>query len=253
MNANPATQRDASSASQLLHRPAAARFHSQLDWLDSWHSFSFADHYDPAWMGFGPLRAINDDTIGAGRGFGLHPHRDMEIVTVMVAGQIDHCDSLGHREVLRAGELQWMSAGSGVVHSEINGGDRACRLLQIWIEPSQTGQPPTYGQKTFAIGPDWTPLLDPSGAGGALAIRRPVKLWRAQPGAGSCLELRISSGCKGWLQLIDGNGSLHSSDGSAAAAPPQLQRGDGCGFGSTALDRFTAGPDGADLLLFELR
>ena len=114
MSAKPAHQSKDSNASQLLFRPAAARFHSQLDWLDSWHSFSFADHYDPDWVGFGPLRVINDDTIGAGRGFGMHPHRDMEIVTVMVAGQIDHCDSMGHSQVLRAGELQWMSAGSGL-------------------------------------------------------------------------------------------------------------------------------------------
>ena len=253
MSAKPAHQSNASYASQLLFRPAAARFHSHLDWLDSWHSFSFANHYDPAWVGFGPLRVINDDTIGAGRGFGMHPHRDMEIVTVMVAGQIDHCDSMGHSQVLRAGELQWMSAGSGIVHSEINGGDKACRLLQIWIEPSQAGQPPAYGQKPFAIGPSWTPLLDPTAAGGALAIRRPVKLWRAQPEAGRSLELRISSGCQGWLQLIDGSGSLHPSDSIGSQLPAQLQRGDGCGFGSTALDRFTAGANGADLLLFELR
>ena len=122
-----------------MFRPAAERFHSKLDWLDSWHSFSFAGHHDPAWMGFGPLRVINDDTIAAGRGFGMHPHRDMEIVTVMVDGELEHRDSMGHTEVLRAGEVQCMSAGTGVVHSEVNRGEQDCRLLQIWVEPSQAG------------------------------------------------------------------------------------------------------------------
>ncbi|MBM5828691.1 MAG: pirin family protein, partial [Cyanobacteria bacterium M_surface_7_m2_040] len=111
---------EALGADALVLRPAAERFHSQLDWLDSWHSFSFSSHYDPAWMGFGPLRVINDDTIAAGRGFGMHPHRDMEIITVMVQGELHHRDSMGHVEVLRAGEVQRMSAGTGVVHSEIN-------------------------------------------------------------------------------------------------------------------------------------
>ena len=126
-----ATTPASATTSGLVFRPAAERFHSQLDWLDSWHSFSFSSHYDPAWMGFGPLRVINDDTIAAGRGFGMHPHRDMEIVTVMVEGQLNHRDSMGHAEVLRAGEVQRMSAGTGVVHSEINQGDQPCRLLQI--------------------------------------------------------------------------------------------------------------------------
>ena len=105
----------APNAAGLVHRPAAERFHSRLDWLDSWHTFSFSSHYDPAWMGFGPLRVINDDTIAAGCGFGMHPHRDMEIITVMVEGQLNHRDSMGHAEVLRAGEVQRMSAGTGLV------------------------------------------------------------------------------------------------------------------------------------------
>ena len=90
-------------------RPAAERFHSQLDWLDSWHSFSFGSHQDPNWMGFGPLRVINDDTIAAGKGFGMHPHRDMEIITVMVDGALTHADSMGNRAVLHTGEVQRMS------------------------------------------------------------------------------------------------------------------------------------------------
>jgi redox-sensitive bicupin YhaK (pirin superfamily) len=228
----------------LVFRPAAERFHSQLDWLESWHSFSFSSHVDPAWMGFGPLRVINDDRIAAGRGFGMHPHRDMEIITVMVEGQINHRDSMGHTELLRAGEVQRMSAGTGVVHSEINASDRPCRLLQIWIEPSSTGIDPSYEQKPFAITADWTPLLDPDRRDGAMAIHRPLRLWRAQPSAGHELPLELAAGSAGWIQLISGSGAV---DGR------RLVQGDGLGFAAASLQRFTAASEGADLLLFELR
>ena len=228
----------------VVLRPAAERFHSQLDWLDSWHSFSFSSHYDPAWMGFGPLRVINDDTIAAGRGFGMHPHRDMEIITVMVEGELHHRDSLGHAEVLRAGEVQRMSAGTGVVHSEMNLGQASCRLLQIWIEPSSTGIPPAYEQKPFPLSGGWTPLLDPNRADGAMAIHRPVQLWRAGLQPGESLALPAFSGAF-WLQLIDG----------ALELPWQLQRGDGLGWQyqpHAAAPAFTATTAGADLLLFAL-
>jgi hypothetical protein len=247
MTAIPAS----ATASGLVFRPAAERFHSQLDWLDSWHTFSFSSHYDPAWMGFGPLRVINDDVIAAGTGFGMHPHRDMEIITVMVEGQLNHRDSMGHAEVLRAGEVQRMSAGTGVVHSEMNGGDQPCRLLQIWIEPSSAGIAPAYGQKPFTIGSGWTPLLDPEQREGAMAIHRPVRLWRAQPQAGDRLELPLAAGSRGWLQLIDGGVDLLAD--AAGAVPAALQRGDGLGFAAPApIQQLQAGPAGADLLLFEL-
>jgi redox-sensitive bicupin YhaK (pirin superfamily) len=163
---------------------------------------------------------------------------------VMVEGQLNHRDSMGHAEVLRAGEVQRMSAGTGVVHSEINEGDQPCRLLQIWIEPSQAGGAPAYGQKSFAIGPGWTPLLDPDQAGGAMAIQRPVRLWRARPGAGEHLSLAIEAGSQGWIQLISGSGQID--------ARPVAQ-GDGVGFAAGTLTAFSAGASGADLLLFELR
>ncbi|MEB3326688.1 MAG: pirin family protein [Synechococcus sp.] len=231
-------------ADSRVFRPAAERFHSQLDWLDSWHTFSFSGHYDPAWLGFGPLRVINDDTIAAGRGFGMHAHSDMEIITVMIEGQINHRDSMGHVEVLRAGEVQCMSAGSGVMHSELNGGEVACRLLQIWIEPSSSGIAPTYEQKPFRIGRSWTPLLDPDRGNGAMAVNRPVRLKRAKPAAGDKLELVIDAGSQGWLQLINGSGE---ADGQT------LKRGDGLGFTAGAAESFRAGNWGADLLFFELR
>ncbi len=244
----PTTSSDA--AYGLLFRPAGERFHSQLDWLDSWHTFSFASHVDPAWMGFGPLRVINDDTIAAGQGFGMHPHRDMEIVTVMVEGQLNHRDSMGHTELLRAGEVQRMSAGTGVMHSEINQGDQPCRLLQIWIEPSSAGIAPGYEQKPFAIGPGWTPLLDPDHAVGAMAIHRPVRLWRAQPTAADRLPLSLAPGSRGWLQLIDG--AVDLPDG-LLGLPALLKRGDGLGFEAAHQLELKAADGGADLLLFELR
>jgi len=228
----------------LITRRGPKPIQAGSTWLESWHTFSFSSHVDPAWMGFGPLRVINDDRIAAGRGFGMHPHRDMEIITVMVEGQLNHRDSMGHAEVLRAGEVQRMSAGTGVVHSEINDGDRPCRLLQIWIEPSGEGIQPTYEQRPFAIGASWTPLLDPERRDGAMAIHRPVRLWRAQPPAGHELALDLAAGSAGWIQLISGSGEV---DGQP------LMAGDGLGFAAGSLQRFSAAGEGADLLLFELR
>ncbi len=225
-------------------RPAAERFHSQLDWLDSWHTFSFSSHFDPAWMGFGPLRVINDDVIAAGQGFGMHPHRDMEIITVMVEGELHHRDSMGHAEVLRAGEVQRMSAGTGVVHSEINGGSSACRLLQIWIEPASTGIAPAYEQKPFVLAESWRLLIDPNAADGAMAIHRPVRLWRANVAAGTQLEWPATSSCSSWIQII--NGSL--------IEPRPLRRGDGLALDAEQAPPFLqAGSEGVDLLVFELR
>ena len=173
----------------MKFRASNDRFHSQLDWLNSWHTFSFSNHYDTAWMGFGPLRVINDDTVAAGKGFGMHPHQDMDIVTVMVEGQVNHRDSMGHAQVLRAGEVQRMSAGTGVVHSEMNLGEQPCRFLQIWIEPQQRDLDPSYEQKAFSIDRDWTAVLDPEAHGGAMAVAQGVHLWRAQPQDGDCLTV----------------------------------------------------------------
>jgi len=189
---------------------------------------------------------INDDTIAAGRGFGMHPHRDMEIITVMVQGELHHRDSMGHAEVLRAGEVQRMSAGTGVVHSEINGSDQACRLLQIWVEPSSTGIAPAYEQKPFPLQRGWTALLDPQRQEGAMAIHRPVRLWRAQLQAAEVLELPDLSGAA-WIQMIDGE----------LEQPWLLQRGDGLGWtprpaGAAVPPTMTAGSSGADVLLFGL-
>ena len=239
----------------LIYRRGTGRFHSQTGWLDSWHSFSFADHFDPIWTGFGPLLVINDDRIDAGQGFGMHPHRDMEIITVMVEGALYHRDSMGHSATLQAGEVQRMSAGTGIVHSEFNGGESACRLLQIWIEPSCHGIHPSYDQKAFPLAEGWTALVDPEGLDGAMVIQRPVRLWRASPGAGDKLDLALAPKTQGWIQVIAGSlvvdpqAALPHSIG----VPPTLSQGDGLGFRAGQLTSLTACSRGADLLLFELR
>ena len=233
----------------LLIRLAAERFHSQRDWLESWHTFSFAGHHDSNWMGFGPLLVINDDTIAAGEGFGMHPHRDMEIITVMVEGQINHQDSMGNAEVLRAGEVQRMSAGTGIVHSEMNKGESPCRLLQIWIEPVHKGLEPSYEQRHIEVGKAWTPLLNPDPSQGAMAIDRPVRLWRAQPKQVQDLTLPEESGDTLWLQLINGSVQLEGIDGDA---PDALHSGDGLGLRNQRNWTLTSQSDDADLLLFSL-
>ena len=235
----------------VLKRPAGERFRSQTDWLDSFHTFSFAGHYSPDWMGFGPLRVINDDTIAAGRGFGMHPHRDMEIITVMIQRQLNHRDSMGNSGVINAGDVQRMSAGTGIVHSEMNQGQKACRLLQIWIEPSEEGLVPAYEQRTLGIESNtWTPLLamnDPS----VMAIERPVRLWRAQPSDGRNLPLPALCAERGWIQIIEGEIELPRP----SAPSIRLSKGDGLGFKGTCSDLRTLRSlsDSSDVLLFALK
>lgn len=241
------------AANGLRWRPAAERFHSRHDWLDSWHSFSFAGHDHPDWRGFGPLRVINEDRISPGRGFGMHSHADMEIITVMLAGVLVHQDSLGHRQPLAAGEVQCMSAGRGIVHSEMNGADEPARLLQIWIEPARRGGDPGYAQQPFAIQPGWTRLIDPDRSEGALPIGRAVRLWRGRANPGEQLTLPGPMAPHTWLQQIDGAISLElrQADG-AEPVSVDLASGDGLGILSLVGGTLRAGDAGADLLLFSL-
>ena len=242
-----------STIPSLRLRAAGDRFHSQRGWLDSWHSFSFAGHHDPNWMGYGPLRVINDDVITAGEGFGMHPHQDMEIITVMVEGQINHRDSMGNSGVLRAGDVQRMTAGTGIVHSEINEGSTPCRLLQIWIEPSAGNLAPSYDQRHAPCGHTWTPLIAPDQTD-VMAIARPVQLWRAHPQPGQSLQLPANFPQLGWLQVI--NGQLEHIAPTAQATTFHtipLQRGDGLGFDARSeFGELLSHSESCDLLLFGL-
>jgi quercetin 2,3-dioxygenase len=226
---------------QLLK--AEDRGATNLDWLNSYHSFSFGHYWNPDWMGFRDLRVINDDTIAPHSGFGEHGHQDMEIVTVMISGTLTHRDSLGHSETLTAGEVQRMSAGTGIRHSEMNLGDQPARLLQLWILPDQAGLSPSYEQRAIALTPNqWTLLVSPEASDGSLLIHQNARLSRAVLAQDHVLDLPLPTDRSGWLQVIDGQvqyGDL------------TLQRGDGLAIGSGQRSTLSAQAN-ADLLLFDL-
>src|SRR6266487_2525196 len=142
------------SLGMMKIRKANERGHAAHGWLDTYHTFSFADYHDPQWMGFRSLRVINDDLVMPGMGFGAHPHRDMEIITYILSGALEHKDSMGHGRVIRRGDVQYMAAGTGIRHSEFNpSSDEAVHLLQIWIVPARKGLEPRYAEKSLAKAP----------------------------------------------------------------------------------------------------
>ncbi len=164
-------------------RKSAERGTTQIDWLDSRHTFSFGDYYDSRWMGFGPLRVINEDFVEPGMGFGMHPHRDMEIITYIVKGALEHKDSLGTGSVIRPGDVQRMTAGRGIRHSEFNpSATERVHLLQIWIEPSERGLQPSYEQKTIPDGERHNRLrliASPDGRDGSVTIHQDADVYAA--------------------------------------------------------------------------
>ncbi|MFQ1061805.1 pirin family protein [Bordetella trematum] len=216
----------------LTLRPAAARGHANHGWLDTHHTFSFANYYDPAHMGFGPLRVINDDRIAAGRGFGTHGHRDMEIITYVLEGAVAHKDSMGTGSVIRPGDVQRMSAGRGVLHSEFNPQpDAPTHMLQIWIEPDVTGIEPEYDQKTFDEASKRGRLClvaSPDGAQGSMRLHQDVRLYAGLFDGQEQAELPLAAGRRAWVHLARGrltvNGQvLNAGDGLAVQAESRLQ------------------------------
>lgn len=226
-------------------RRAAERGVTRIGWLNSRHSFSFGDYYDPAHMGFRALRVINDDVVEPGQGFGTHPHRDMEILSFVVEGELEHRDSLGTGSVIRPGEAQRMSAGTGILHSEFNP-SRAheVRFLQVWIEPARRGLPPGYEQRRFEQRPgDPVLVASPDGRDGSLTIHQDVLVWRTVLAAGDETTAQIEAERFAWLQLVRGSVTAHGLE---------LAEGDGLavrGPGGLALK---AGAGGAELILFDL-
>lgn len=203
-------------------------------WLDSAHTFSFADYHDPAHMGFRSLRVINEDRVAGGRGFGAHPHRDMEIVSVVLDGELEHRDSMGNGSVLRPGDVQRMSAGTGVVHSEFNrSATEPLHFLQIWILPDRRGLPPSYAERHFAEEERrdrFRLLVSPDGREGSITIHQDARLWGAVLGAGVQARLPVAEDRHGWIQVVRGEietegHELTAGDGAsfAGARAPSLR------------------------------
>jgi quercetin 2,3-dioxygenase len=212
-------------------RKAHERGHANYGWLDTYHTFSFGDDYDPQWMGFRSLRVINDDLVMPGMGFGAHPHRDMEIITYILSGRLEHKDSMGNGRVIRTGELQYMSAGSGVQHSEFNPSkDEAVRFLQIWILPDSKGVKPRYGEKSLRDAPTGKLHLVTSktGCDGSIAIHQDADLWLAKLEAGQNVSHSLAKSRHAWVHVAEGevvlNGErLAGGDAAAVSEETKLQ------------------------------
>lgn len=230
----------------LTLRPSAARGHANHGWLETFHTFSFNTYYDSRFMGFRGLRVINEDRIAAAAGFGTHPHRDMEIVTYVLEGELAHRDSLGTGDTIRAGEIQHMSAGSGIRHSEYNASDtEPVHLLQIWVEPSAEGIAPTYSQTRFPITEEpgrFHLVASPDGNAGSLIWTANATLRAARLDPGSSIEHTFSLPY-GWVQVARGTVQLNGQE---------LAQGDGASLTDEERVSLTAGPEGTEILLFEL-
>jgi len=192
----------------LTIRKSTERGHHNHGWLDTYHSFSFADYYDPEHMGFLSLRVINEDRIEAGMGFGTHPHRDMEIFSVIVSGAIAHRDSMGNERVLKPGEIQLMSAGTGVTHSEFNPNEaEPLHLLQIWIEPNENGLTPSYTEwqpSADSVDKNDVVVISPDGRDNSAVIHQDAIVRRLRLGAGEYITHEVRDGRAMWLQVIRG-------------------------------------------------
>ncbi len=202
-------------------RKAAERGHANHGWLDSWHTFSFANYYDPNFMGFSALRVINDDVIDAGQGFGTHPHKDMEILTYVLSGTVEHQDSMGNKEQVPAGEFQIMSAGTGVRHSEYNPSEtERLRLYQIWIIPEKNGIEPRYEQRRFDAAHGRQLVLSPDARDGSLKVNQDMELSRWALLKDEQAVYPIAADRNVWIQVVKGNVSINgikatTSDGLA--------------------------------------
>ena len=195
-------------------RRSNERGHASHGWLDSYHTFSFADYHDPQWMGYRSLRVINDDLVMPGMGFGAHPHRDMEIISYVLSGAIEHKDSMGNGRVIRAGEFQYMAAGSGVQHSEFNPSKtEPLRLLQIWIQPDVKGAKPRYAEKNFANAPagKLNLVASKSGRDGSIAIHQDADLSFAKLDAGQKVSQPLAKSRHAWVHVAEGEVSINGT------------------------------------------
>lgn len=227
-------------------RRSDERGFAEHGWLKSWHTFSFADYYDPKHMQFGPLRVINDDWIAGGKGFGMHPHRDMEIITYMLEGELEHKDSMGNGSVIRPGEVQRMTAGTGVFHSEVNPSpEQSAHLLQIWIIPDKGGYPPGYEQKQFPETEKRGKLrlvASNDGRDGSVTINQDVNVFAGLFDGNETAAFDLAPGRMAYLQIARGSISVNGDD---------LNPGDGAEIVNAEELVFSDGKQ-AELLLFEM-
>jgi len=227
-------------------RKSEERGHANHGWLDSHHSFSFADYFDPRHMGFGPLRVINEDRVDPGHGFGTHGHRDMEIISYVLDGELGHKDSMGNGSIIRPGDVQRMSAGRGVMHSEFNyAQDRKTHFLQIWIEPSVRGIPPSYEEKRFEPQDKRGRLrliASPDGAEGSVTIHQDARLYAGLFDGEEKASHAVAGGRRAYL---------HVARGAVTVNGMPLQAGDALKFSDEARIDVQDGRQ-AEVLLFDL-
>ena len=229
----------------MIIRKSTERGHASYGWLDTYHTFSFADYYDPRWMGFHSLRVINDDLVMPGMGFGTHPHRDMEIVTYILSGSLEHKDSMGNGRIIQTGEVQYMSAGTGVQHSEFNPTkDEAVHLLQIWIEPDSKGLTPRYAEKSLANAATgiFHLVTSKTGRDGSIGIHQDADLWLAKLLTGESVTHQLAFGRHAWIHLAEGEVTL---DGKT------LKTGDAAAVDAAASLKLVASKP-SQVLLFDL-
>lgn len=227
-------------------RPADERGHGAHGWLDSRHTFSFADYHDDAHMGFRVLRVINEDRVAPGMGFGTHPHRDMEIISYVLEGAIEHKDSLGHGAVLRPGEVQRITAGTGVQHSEFNpSASEPVHFYQIWLLPDRRGHEPGYAQKAFPVEGRqgrWQAIISPDGSDESLSIHQDARILLADLKPHQSVRHEFRTGRHSWLQILRG----HVRSGET-----NLSAGDGVSFSDETV-LILEGLDDAEVMLFDL-
>ncbi len=227
-------------------RKASERGRADHGWLKSWHSFSFADYYDPAYEQFSSLRVINDDTVAAGQGFGTHGHRDMEILSYVLSGSLQHRDNLGNGKVMTYGEVQLMSAGTGVQHSEFNpSSSEEVHFLQIWLIPDQTGTKPGYQQKYFSTEVKrgrWCLLISPDGAEGSLKVHQNARVFATLLNGEERLSYTLDQGRHAYM---------HVAQGSVKVADYFLSAGDALMISDETVINVENGVE-AELLLFDL-
>jgi redox-sensitive bicupin YhaK (pirin superfamily) len=227
-------------------RPAGERGHANHGWLESWHSFSFADYSDPAHVHWGPLRVINEDRVAAGQGFGTHSHRDMEIISYVLDGSLGHKDSMGNAETIVPGEVQRLSAGTGITHSEFNHSSTATtHFLQIWIIPRVTGIKPSYAQKLF--GPEEKRgrlrlVASPDGADGSVTIHQDARMYAGLFDGAEAATLELAAGRLGYVQMARGRAVVNGTP---------LEAGDALRYRDDPTITIEQGSD-AEVLVFDL-